>query len=150
MKVKKLFPLIILVIFISANAYSQGNENTSIQIYPTFNLGLGSSRIVDLGASIGGGANMKIQHLFDSLPFLFIEGDINVGVLPYPGDNLILLSGGLGSGVNLRVANRMSFDISAHGGWYLGLVSGEQDIFSNPYFGGNVNFHFDLSPNITL
>lgn len=150
MKSFKRITAIFLLIILPVATYSQVNENTSIQIYPTFNMGLGGSRIVDLGATIGGGANLKIQHLFESLPFLFIEGDINITAVPYPGNNLTLLGAGIGAGVNLKLANRMSLDIGAHSGWYLGLVSGKQNVFSNPYFGGNTNFHFDLTPSITL
>ena len=150
MKKSKIFPVLVLLIIVSGSVYSQVNENTSIQIYPTFDLGLGSSEMVDLGATMGGGANLRIQHLFSSIPFLFLEGDLNVGVLPYPGDNLILLSAGMGTGVNLKLGNRMSFDVGAQAGWYLGIVSGKEDIFSNPYFGGSVKFNFDISPNFTL
>jgi len=150
MKILKAITISIIFLYVSTNVYSQINENTSLQIYPTFNLGLKNSQFVDLGSTIGGGANLKIQHLFDPLPFLFIEGDISIAAIPYPGSNLTLLGAGIGAGVNLKLANRMSIDVGAHGGWYLGLVSGKQDIFSNPYFGGNANFHFDLTPNITL
>jgi tetratricopeptide (TPR) repeat protein len=150
MNVKRKKICIFLFIVISTAVYSQVNENTSIQVYPTFNLGIGNSQIVDLGATMGGGANLKIQHLFDSIPFLFIEGDINIAAIPYPGNNLTLLAGGIGTGVNLKLANRMSIDVGVHSGWYLGLVTGKQNVFSNPYFGGNANFHFDITPNITL
>ncbi|MDA3823554.1 MAG: hypothetical protein PF450_13220, partial [Bacteroidales bacterium] len=150
MRRSKLFLVFLFVICSTSLSFAQLNENTSIQIYPTFNLGLGGSEIVDLGASIGGGASLQVQHLFNSLPFLFIEGSLNIGVLPYPGDNLTLLSAGFGPGVNLKIGNRMSFDIGLQGGWYLGVVSGKQNVFSNPYVGGNVTFNVDLSPNITL
>lgn len=150
MKAFKITTAIFLLFILPVTTYSQMNENTSLQLYPTFNLGLGGSQIVDLGATIGGGANIKIQHLLESLPFLFIEGDINIAAIPYPGNNLTLLGGGIGAGVNLKLANRMSLDIGAHSGWYFGLVSGKQEVFSNPYFGGNANFHFDLTPSITL
>ncbi len=150
MKVFNKISTIFLLFILPVATYSQMNENTSLQLYPTFNMGLGGSQIVDLGATIGGGANLKIQHLFESLPFLFIEGDLNITAIPYPGNNLTLISGGIGAGVNLKLANRMSLDIGAHSGWYFGLVSGKQDVFSNPYFGGNANFHFDLTPSITL
>jgi len=131
------------------------NENTSIQIYPTFSIGLGGSEMVDddIGADFGGGANFRVQHLFASLPFLFIEGDINVGIIPYPGKNLTMLSAGLGSGVNLKLGNRLSFDLGIHGGYYLGIVkldTGEIEALSNPYVGARVNFNVDFTPNFTL
>jgi len=112
MKILKAITISIIFLYVSTNVYSQINENTSLQIYPTFNLGLGNSQIVDLGATIGGGANLKIQHLFDPLPFLFIEGDISIAAIPYPGSNLTLLGAGIGAGVNLKLANRMSKKIT--------------------------------------
>ncbi|MBN2657781.1 MAG: hypothetical protein JXR86_12030 [Spirochaetales bacterium] len=142
--------LALFFFFLTSTAFAQVNENTSIQIFPQFNLGLPGGIMADLGASIGGGADLKVQHLFGSLPFLYMEGDITAGILPYPGNNLILLTGGLGLGVNLKLFNRMSVDIGAQGGWYIGLVSGESDVFSNPWFGGNLNALFDITPNVTL
>jgi len=142
--------LVLFFFFILSTAFPQINEDSSIQIFPQFNLALPGGRMSDLGASIGGGAELKVQHLFQSLPFLFVEGDFSAGVLPYPGNNLILLTGGLGIGVNLKILNRMSLDIGGTGGWYLGLVSGEEGVFSNPWFGGNLNVLFDITPNLTL
>ena len=84
MNIKKVMLSFLILFICSTGSFAQINENTSIQIFPTFDLGLGNSQIVDLGATIGGGANIKVQHLLDSLPFLFIEGDLNVGVLPRP------------------------------------------------------------------
>lgn len=142
--------ILLFLFFLSTNVYSQVNENTSIQILPQFNVGLPGGRMADLGATIGGGGDLKVQHLFNSLPFLFLAGDLTVDVLPYPGDNLIMLTGGLGVGVNLKLLNRFSLDIAAQGGWYFGLVSGKDDIFSDPWFGGNINALFDITPTFTL
>ena len=149
---KKCKFLLIISLFICMTTYTfgQANENTSIQIYPAFDLGLGGTAVDDFGATIGGGANIKLQHLFASIPFLFIEGDLNIGILPYSGDNLILISGGISPGINLRIGNRLSLDIAAQGGWYFGLVPDHEEIFANPYFGGNVNVLFDLTPSLTL
>ncbi len=144
-----------LILFLLLNSLSspispQTNENTSIQIMPAFTLGIGNSAAADFDGTRGGGSTIKVQHIFPDIPFLFIEGDLDIGVFPYPGNSLILLSGGIGSGVNLKIVNRFSLDIGAQAGWYLGFVPGHSEIFSNPYFSGNVNALFDLTPNFTL
>lgn len=146
----KRFKLVVLLLCAAVSAFSQINENNSVQIFPQFQMSLPGARMGDLGASFGGGAELKFQHLFDELPILYMEGDVGTTILPYPGDNLILVNGGLGLGINYQLFDRFSFDVGGQGGWYLGLVAGKEGVFSNPWYGGNVNFFFDLNPNFTV
>ena len=144
--------LAIMTFFITFAAPADGVEDISFQFIPGIELPLGSKSILssdDALYTLGGSATLKGQYIFSKLPLLFFDGNVSYNFQPTQADPLSLLSAGIGTGINLRIGNIMSFQAGAEAGWYLGIY-GEVEPAGNPYFGGSAQIAWDFSPSFTL
>lgn len=142
-----------LFLFATYPVLAQTTENFSIHIRPGADLPIGSKSslfVEDAPYLFGGTIALTGQYIFPRLPFLFTEGGLNLGIHPTQAQNtLTLTSAGFGIGYDARLADRMSLQVTAHGGLSFG-VYGTADPATNPYAGGNIGATWDLSPDFAL
>jgi len=137
----------------TVQGFAQTAENFSVHLRPgaDFPVGEKSSLFFDDAAyAMGGSTALAGQYSFPKLPSLYLEGLLNVGIHPTQAqDVLTLTTAGLGLGYDLRVADRMSLQLSAQAGVSLGFF-GENDPAGNPFAGGNLAASWDLTPGFAL
>ncbi|MBU0926386.1 MAG: hypothetical protein KKA67_01425 [Spirochaetes bacterium] len=150
---RRLIALSIAALALSQASFGQNAENFSIHVRPGAEIPLGpKSALFDETAiyTVGGSASVVGQYIFPELPFLYAEGLVDAGLHPTQAqDSLAIASAGMGIGVDLRVADRMSLQLGAVGGASLGFF-GAAEPAGNPYLGGSVSANWDLSPGFAL
>ncbi|MBN1687037.1 MAG: tetratricopeptide repeat protein [Spirochaetales bacterium] len=146
------FAGLLFLALISAPVAADGFEDVSFQLIPGFELPVGQRSAVFNEAApytVGGSAAFRGQYIFPGLPLLYLDGTVSYNLQPTQANLLSLLGAGVGTGLNLRVGNNMSFNAGAEAGMYLGMYPGLATA-GNPYFGGRVAFSWDFSPSFTL
>ena len=146
------FILILYLITNAAMSHAQSSGDVSFHIRGGVDVPIGNRSslfVEDAAWKIGGGGTVSAQYIFPNLSFLYIEGNLGVGVEPSQAQLLTLASLGAGAGVDLRIGNRFSWQIGPDaGGTYAVYQNGESAF--NPYFGGRTGFIFDISPGLSL
>ena len=114
-----------IIIFLAAYpVISDGLEDISFQVIPGIEIPIGDkSGVFAEGAlyTLGGSASLKGQYIFPRLPFLYMDGRITYALQPTQATLLSLISGGIGTGLNMRIGNIMSLQAGAEAGWYVGV-----------------------------
>ena len=142
----------ILIVLAVQPIVADGFEDISFQLVPGLEIPIGekSSLFTENALySLGGSAMLKGQYIFPRLPLLFLDGRISFALQPTQAALLSLISGGIGTGLNMRIGNIMSLQAGAEAGWYVGLYE-DFEPASNPYFGGSAAFAWDFSPAFSL
>ena len=132
---------------------SDGLEDVSFQLAPAFELPLGEKSAVfaeaDAPYTYGMSAALRGQYIFPGFPLLYFDGGVTYSYQPTQAEVLSLIAAGVGTGLNFRIGNAMSFSAGGEAGMYLGLYPGA-DAAGNPYFGGRASLSWDFSPTFTL
>lgn len=144
--------MLFLLFLIGTVVYGQSMANFSVHIRPSADIPIGPrSSIFSENATykVGGSLGMGGQYLLSNLPLLFLEGNASLGIEPTQAQSLTLASFGIGAGVDIRIADTLSWQIGAEGGLTYGIYENGVSA-SNPYFGGKTGLVLDLSPGFAL
>jgi len=132
--------------------YSQNAENFSLHLRPGADLPLGDKSslfVADAAYKVGASASIVGQYSFPRFSYLFAEGLVDIGSHPtQTQDPLTIALAGVGMGYDWRVADRLSLQFAAQSGAYLGTYGAETG--ANPFLGGNVAAHWDLTPGLAI
>ena len=147
------FILIISIVLMGTKIYAQTSGNFSVHIRPGADLPLGEKSslfVEDSLYKLGASTTLAGQYNFSKPAFLFTEGLLNIGVHPTQAQEfLTLTSAGLGLGYDLRLADRISLQLSAQGGASIGIF-GSNDPAGNPFLGASLAATWDMTPGLAL
>ena len=149
---KRILAVISVLAFGTALAYSQISEDFAIHIRPSADIPIGEkSGILNEDATylMGGGVSVSGQYIFPSLPFLYVEANGAFGVHPSQAKTLTLSSLGAGIGTDIRLIDRLSFQLGIDTGMTLGAYE-SGDWALNPYLGGRGGAIWDLTSSFAV
>ena len=149
----RIFMVFIIIFFIPLfQTIADGLEDISFHLMPGLEIPVGEKSAIFVDNSlynIGGSATLKGQFIPPLLPLLYIDGLVSYNFQSTQSTPLSLVSTGIGTGLNFRIGNIMSFQVGAKGGWYMGFFQ-ENEPAGNPFFGGNAALSLDFSPTFTV
>ncbi len=111
----------------------------------------------DLAFGQGGGARLAAEFVLPFFPLVFATGGLEygyAGFVSYYGTpySISLLSGSLGLGLRMPIADWLTIRILAGGGYYYGFLNhtGIADGGSNPFLSAGLGCVFNLGPLFSL
>jgi len=127
-----------------------GSAQFSLALEPDVSFPLGDSK--DL-YNLGGGGLMRAELAFSKLRRVFFLASVGYGYSPIQVDrSLSTMSFALGAGLDFNLSSFFSLRPFVEGGAYNSFLNAPVEMQSGAYayFGGGLDFDFDLSPSISL
>lgn len=118
------FLLLVLLLVVPFSLHAQEGGKLSLQLTPGVNLPLGDSSTAMF--SIGGGAELTALYSLPFAPIAFARASLDYSILPTVAQtNLSLITLGAGVGLSIDPVPWLNLQLSATGGYGLGIYAGQ-------------------------
>jgi len=130
--------------------YPEGREDFSFIVSSGVEVPFGSRSAVfndNEAYRLGASAGITGLYIFPNRPYWYMSGLLNYQGQSTPGTApwFNLISGGMGTGANLRIGRATSVQTGIEAGGYLGVFG--DAVGSDPFAGVSASLSFDFSPS---